>query len=41
MKNFEQLNMTELNAVELKDLQGGFFWVLPLVIVPLIIKGCK
>lgn len=41
MKNFEQLNMTELNAAELKDLQGGLFWILPLVIVPLIIKGCK
>jgi hypothetical protein len=41
MKNFEQLNMEELNAAELKDLQGGALWLLPLIIVPFVLKNCK
>lgn len=40
MKNSEQINVQELNAMELEEIQGGVWWLIPLVIVPIIIKNC-
>jgi hypothetical protein len=40
MKNLKELDVKELNSVEIKEIQGGIWWLLPLLIAPIIIKNC-
>ncbi|WP_262891769.1 hypothetical protein [Dyadobacter sediminis] len=40
MENSENLAAQELNATELKEIQGGIWWLIPLLIAPIIIKNC-
>ncbi|WP_262711987.1 hypothetical protein [Dyadobacter flavalbus] len=40
MKNPEQPDAQELNWDELKEIQGGIWWLVPLLIASVIIKNC-